>query len=374
MKRKIVVVHNTMYYLYLHYKELIRQFMDDGYEVICIAPLDEYATKLSDMGIECRNIDFDRNSLNPIKELLLFLRLTWMLRSIKPDIVFNFSIKPAIYSSIASGLVGVEHIYSMITGLGYVFTGNGMAKRALRFVVSKIYKLGLGMNTRIFFQNPDDREYFEKGGIVARTKGVVLNGTGIDTSYFSPTEKSPERISFLMIARLLKDKGVEEYLQAAEVLKNSYKDVTIRLLGPFDENPAAISITKLRHYIESGAIEYLGEKEDVRPYIREASVFVLPSYREGLPRATLEAMAMAKPVITTDVPGCRETVEDGINGYIVPSASSGSLVQAMVKFIEDSRKIEGMGKASRRIAVDRFDVKKVNRVIQKILNREEMMS
>jgi len=362
---RILLVHNTMYYLKLHYLDLIQCFMDRGWEVCCVAPWDESARYLESAGARCIEIALSRRGLNPFGELSTVLNLYRVFRKERPVLIMNFSIKPSIYGSLAARAAKAGRVCSMITGLGYVFLAEGRRQRILAAIIRFAYRRTLRNNYRVFFQNPDDRDIFNSLKLARKGQSVVVNGTGIDTSRFTPrpVPDVTSGIRFLMIARLLVDKGIREYAQAASSLKAVRQHVRCSLLGPMDDNPASIGREELTQWVGSGAIEYLGETDDVAAVIANHHVFVLPSYGEGLPRATLEAMAMAKPVVTTDVPGCRETVRHAENGFLVSPKDEKSLMQAMERFVTDTDLVETMGEASRRIALEKFDVDAVNAII-----------
>lgn len=365
MTQKIVLVHNTTHYLRLHYLELINSILERGWTVTCVAPKDSAVPLLEQIGVSCVDLQFSRRGMNPFSEAALLSRMAATFRRLRPDTVLNFSIKPAIYGSIAAGWAGVPRICSMITGLGYVFLGQGSVRRTLATIVGVAYRNALSRNHRVFFQNPDDAQYFTRHHMVDKGKAIVLAGTGIDTERFAPgTRPAPDqRVRYLMVARLLVDKGVREYVEAARLLSSRQEPARCALLGPFDDNPAAIREDELKEWMRDGVIDYLGETDDVSEHLLDCDVFVLPSYREGLPRATLEAMSMGKPVVTTDVPGCRETVRPDINGYLVPPRDVDSLTQAMTRFIANRALIQEMGRASRSIATERFDVRKVTETV-----------
>ncbi|MFZ0487369.1 MAG: glycosyltransferase family 4 protein [Arenicellales bacterium] len=366
MRKKVVMVHNTMHYLKLHYLELILNMVERGWSVTCVAPVDAAVSELERIGAGCVDLTLSRKGMNPLREVASVVKLYSILKRERPDMVLNFSIKPAIYGSIAARLAGIQRVCSMITGLGYVFLGQGPARRLLASLAAAAYKLALSSNRRVFFQNPDDARFFIQRGIVDPSQALVLAGTGIDTDRFhpgpaeTPAKAQDGRVGYLLVGRLLADKGVREYVAAARALKAEGKPARCALLGPFDDNPAAIPRAEVERWVRDGLIEYLGETDDVAGALNNYDVFVLPSYREGLPRAALEAMSMGKPIVTTDVPGCRETVEEGKNGYLVPPRDPGRLKDAMEKFMAHRELIEAMGRRSRAMAVDRFDVRSVN--------------
>ena len=313
-------------------------------------------------GVQVHNIPLQRTGINPIKDSLLLWRLFLLIRTTQPDFVLGYTIKPLIYGLLSAWLARAPRRFALVTGLGFAFTGE--RRGFLQFLIKRLYRLALGKADKVFFQNPDDQGLFRELGILAhKTPSVVVNGSGVDLTDFGvvPLPDSPPK--FLMIARLLGDKGVREYAKAAREIRNGNPDIRFGLVGWIDENPDSISQAELDAWVEEGTIEFLGRLDDVRPSIADTTVYVLPSYREGTPRTVLEAMAMGRPIITTDAPGCRETVIDGENGFLVPTQSVDDLVAAMQKFIDDPALAERMGKRSREIAEDKYDVHKVNAVM-----------
>ncbi len=363
---KIVIISHYSPSLINFRGDLIRAMVELGHKVICLGPEAGFEQPMQELGADYRQISLHRTGLNPLKDVKTLFSLRKVLKEIKPDIVFSYTVKPIVYGSIAAHMAGVRRMYAMITGLGYVFIGQTFKQRLLTQIVAFLYRRGLKYNQVIFFQNPDDLHLFVSKGIVPKTvKPVLVNGSGVNIEKFAfaPPKLSP--VTFLLIARLIKDKGILEYVESARLLKQKYPDARFQLLGPLDINPAAITQEQLERWTKEGIIEYLGKTNDVRPYIAEASVYVLPSYREGTPRSVLEAMSMGRPIITTDAPGCRETVLDGKNGFLVPVKDVNALKSAMEKFILEPDLISQMGKQSRVIAEEKYDVRKVNRAILK---------
>lgn len=363
MARILIVSHYARSLLNFR-GELIRKLVGLGHEVTALAPEEGFAEKVRALGAEYIQIPLDRTGLNPVKDAGTFLTLVRLMRRIKPDMVLSYAIKPVIYGSLAAGWTRVLRSYSMITGLGFVFVNGDADRGLLRRLVRTLYRLSLKHNAVVFFQNPDDLRLFQEEELLGRkTKPVLINGSGVDLErfYYVPPRTRP--VAFLLIARLIWDKGVREYVEAARLLKQRYPEVSFQLLGPFDSNPAAIQERHVTDWTAEGIIEYLGRTDDVRPYIAASSVYVLPSYREGTPRSVLEAMAMGRPVITTDAPGCRETVVPGMNGFLVPVKDAAALAAAMEKFILNPEMIVPMGEKSRQIAEEKYDVHKVNQVI-----------
>jgi glycosyltransferase involved in cell wall biosynthesis len=349
---------------------LLKALLNAGHEVIAMAPDEDPKTThtLSQYGAMFISIPLSRTGINPLGDMVTFSSLRATLRRYRPDIVLSYTVKPVIYASMAAKSVGVGSVFSIVTGLGYAFIevdGQvGIKRTIIGGIVDQLYRTALRTNTRVMFQNPDDRDLFVKRGIVAIGKCQIINGSGVDTNHYaeSPVE-AHGHLTFLLIARLLGDKGIREYVAAARIIKARYPDSVFWLLGPSDPNPAAIPIDELDTWQREGVIEYLGKTDDVRPFLAKTSVYVLPSYREGTPRTVLEAMAMGRPIITTDAPGCRETVVEGENGFLVPVRNAQALAKAMEKFIHQPELIAIMGKRSREIAVEKYDVHNVNRAI-----------
>lgn len=361
---KIVIISQYSPSLIIFRGDLIRTMVELGHKVICLGPEAGFEQPLQELGADYRQIPLHRTGLNPLKDVKTLFSLRKVLKETKPDIVFSYTVKPIVYGSIAAHMAGVRRMYAMITGLGYVFIGQTFKQRLLTQIVAFLYRRGLKYNQVVFFQNPDDLHLFVSESIVPKTaKPVLVNGSGVNIEKFAfaPPKLSP--VAFLLIARLIKDKGILEYVESARLLKQKYPAAKFQLLGPLDINPAAITQEQLERWTKEGIIEYLGKTNDVRPYIAEASVYVLPSYREGTPRSVLEAMSMGRPIITTDAPGCRKTVIDGKNGFLVPVKDVDALKSAMEKFILEPDLISQMGKQSRVIAEEKYDVHKVNRVI-----------
>lgn len=332
---------------------LLKAMVEAGCEVIACAPTVPKTTvqMLAQMGVEVREIPLDRTGMNPARDLATVLHVRRLCDQVRPDTVLSYTIKPVIYGSLAAQSARVPMVSSIITGLGYTFGQESLRQRILGKLTHALYKLALRANSVVFFQNPDNLEFFVNRGLLSNPeKAVVINGSGVDLEHYMKTPIVTEPLTFLLIARLLRDKGIYEYVEAARGIQERYPHVRFQLVGPFDSNPSAISPSTVKAWQAEGIIEYLGETDDVRPFIANASVYVLPSYREGTPRTVLEAMAMGRPIITTDAPGCRETVVQGKNGFLVPVGDSHSLASAMERFILQPELIESMGEESYRIA------------------------
>ncbi|MGB4062935.1 MAG: glycosyltransferase family 4 protein [Azonexus sp.] len=342
---------------------LISALQRKGLEVHVAAPDlpndSELRLRMESLGIVVHTIPLQRAGVDPYADFKALLCLWQLVRRVRPDAVLCYTIKPVIYGLIASWLGKVPRRFALITGLGYAFLDEGR-RGALRSLVQKLYGFALRHAHKVFFQNLDDEALFRSEGLLpSEVPSVVLNGSGVDIAEYKPSP-IPKTTRFLLIARLLGDKGVREYVEAARSLSAEYPDVTFSLVGWIDENPDAVRLEELEHWINEGAIEFLGRLSDVRPAIANSSVYVLPSYREGTPRTVLEAMAMGRPIITTDAPGCRETVVDGDNGFLVPVKSVEGLIVAMKRFIDDPSLALSMGQRSCHIAREKYDVTQVN--------------
>lgn len=322
--------------------------------------------QLKKMGVEVHEIRLRRTGTNPFMDLGTILDLWKLIVLTKPDYVMGYTVKPVIYGSIAAWLARTPYRFALVTGLGYAFTGVASGKRGfLKYLVQVLYRFSLSRAHGVFFQNPDDESLFRLLGLLPPAiPSFIVNGSGVDVLNFS-VAPMPQRLSFLMIARLLGDKGVREYVAAARQVKIQYPEVDFNLVGWIDNNPDAVDQRELDEWVDSGTINFLGKLEDVRPAIASSAVYVLPSYREGTPRTVLEAMAMGRPVITTDAPGCRETVKDGENGFLVPVKAVDELAAAMIRFVEQPELLAQMGRRSRKIAEEKYDVSKVNLFMMK---------
>lgn len=349
------------------------EFRKEGYEVLAVAHNDspEVGPALEALGIRYQSVPLSRTGFNPFRDLGFFIRLTQIIKAYKPTHVLAYTIKPVIYGGMASRFFNTK-MYALITGLGYLETETGGAfKKVIRMFILKLYRIGLRKSAGVMFQNSDDRTYFLTEKLIGNTTPTeVVNGSGVNLSQFEVTPAVKNPVRFILIARLIHAKGVGLYLKAAQEIKRISPETEFHLIGQIDEhNPDSISPGELKSAIDSGIITFHGFQNDVRPFLRMASVFVLPSwYREGVPRTILEALAMGKPVITTDNTGCRETVQPGVNGFLIAKKQLEPLVNAMKAFLEDPEKIEMMGKASVRLAKEKFDVSAVNNAMLKFMN------
>ena len=367
---KIVLISGHSESLINFRGNLLKAFVESGNQVTVLGPSQDRSiiSDLAKIRVNYEYYPLKRNSFNPAGDLFSLVKIYRLLRKFRPDAVLSYMVKPNIYGSYAAHLAGVPKVYSLVTGLGHPFLGSGVRFRILNFIVRRLYQFGLKENTAVFFQNQDDLTLFKDLGIVAKNKETVLvNGSGVDIDHYKPTQLIKKPLVFLMISRLIKEKGVFEYIDAAKIIKERYPEVILRFVTRPDSNPSSIDISHYQKWKQSRVVEILDYTNDVRPYIAEASVYVLPSYREGTPRTVLEAMSMGRPVITTDTPGCRQTVIDSENGFLVPVKDVNTLVQTMERFIKDPGLIDQMGPKGRDLAVEKYDVHKVNAIFMQTM-------
>ncbi|WP_409030916.1 glycosyltransferase family 4 protein [Janthinobacterium sp. CG_23.3] len=369
----MALVSNQAFSIFNFRGPLVAEMIQRGCTVYALAPDYDTASRAAVRALGAIPLDcsMSRTGMNPVRDLLDLLRLAWLLRKLNVDASFTYFIKPVIYGTLAARLAGVKKRYAMIEGAGYVFIDEAAPtkrRRLLRAFVTRLYRAGLSQADRVFMLNGDDKQLFVDENMVDADKVQLLNGIGLDLRHFQTTAPALPPFTFLLVARLLREKGIYEYVTAAREVKARHPAARFILVGSIDLNPGSIAESEVRAWVAEGLIEWPGQVADVRPWIAQASVFVLPSYREGLPRSTQEAMAMGRPVITTDVPGCRDTVADGVNGFIVPARDAGALAGAMRRFIDQPELVPSMGKAGRCVAEQKYDVHTINAVILDIMN------
>jgi glycosyltransferase involved in cell wall biosynthesis len=367
MIKRILIVGGIAESLLRFRGHLIEQLRDSGIEVHVAASSDvesaETYSKLKAIGADFHGVSLTRTGMNPLADMETLRQFYVLMRRIRPDAILSYTAKAVIYGSIAARLAGVPKRYALITGLGYAFQAEEAGK-GTKFIAKKLYAAALSKADKVFFQNPDDREVFQDSRVLrSKAPTCIVNGSGVDVEYYALTSLPSEPIRFLMTSRLLGDKGVREYVLAARMVKAKYPNSSFGLVGWIDSRSDAIQQSELDEWISSGTIDFLGRLDDVRPAIARSHVFVLPSYYEGTPRSVLEAMAMGRPVITTDAPGCRETVVDGHNGFLVTLKSAEAIAAAMMQFIHQPELISKMGLKSRELAESKYDVRIVNRMM-----------
>jgi glycosyltransferase involved in cell wall biosynthesis len=339
--------------------DLVKEINSLGYEIYATGPNYDHIEKIESLGVKFEKIDLNKTGINFWSDLKYTFLLWLFIRKIKPDVVLGYTIKPVIYGSLAAKLAGCKNVYCLITGIGYTFTSESLKARLIKIFVTILYRIAFLIPNKVIFQNRDDLSEFLKLKLLKNEQCELVNGSGVNLQQFNP-KPYPENITFLMISRVLYSKGVLEYLSAAKQVKKDFPKTRFILLGSVETSVDSIPESLIQEYVTSNVIEYFPETNDVRDYIELCSVYVLPSYREGTPRTVLEAMAMGRPVITTDSPGCRETVENEVNGFLVPVKNSNELAQRMNWFNENQYMIPVMGNESLRIVKNKFDVKIVN--------------
>lgn len=365
---KIAVISSHTQSLFLFRMDMMKSFIDEGHTVVAFGSEDEniWSSKFEENGIIYKKFFVQRNGLNPFGDLKTLIELSRLIKNEKPDKIFLYQAKTIIYGSVAAKINGVNEVYSLVAGLGSILRGKGIKNKTLRIIMRYQYKIACAISAKVIFQNIDDADEFVKQKMVNRDKVVIINGSGVNLDKFVPAPL-PSTPTFLFIGRLIKDKGIVEYLEASKKIKQHYPEIKCLLVGPYDTNPSALKKEELLPYIESEIIDYFGEQNDVIPFINQCSTFVLPSYHEGTPKAVLEAMAVGRSIITTNAPGCKETVVDGFNGYLVPVNSVDSLVEKMTNLIKHPNLNISMAEHSLSIVREKYDVKKVNQSIMRIM-------
>ncbi|WP_180061666.1 MULTISPECIES: glycosyltransferase family 4 protein [unclassified Acinetobacter] len=371
-----VVLIGTVASSFLGFRlDLIKKLLDKGYKVFAFTS--EYSAselkKIEKLGVIPVTYSLNRGGFNPFADMIATYQLSKKIKAINPDLVFSYFSKPVIFGTLAAKLAKAPRVVGMLEGLGYTFTEQpeGLSKKTqlIKKIQVFLYKIALPQLNQLIFLNPDDpKDLLQKYGIKVK-KVEVLGGIGLNLENYKYSKNFNSDISFIFVARLLAEKGIHDYIKAAKIVKSKYPNIKFTVLGAIDKSAlGSLKEEELQDLIQTNIIEYPGYVNNVADWIEQASVFVLPSYyREGVPRSTQEAMAMGRPVITTDVPGCRETVVDGVNGFLVPKWNPNALAEKMIYFIEHPEEISTMGAESHKIAVEKFDAEKVNQRLMKIL-------
>jgi glycosyltransferase involved in cell wall biosynthesis len=349
---RIAIVINTAWNIYNFRMGLIRSFLEDNHEIHAIAPTDGYESHLIEAGCHYHPVVLDNKGTNPRKDLAYTYQLYQTYKKIRPDVVLHFTIKPNLYGTLAAKLAGVP-VINNVSGLGTVFLRENLSSKVARF----LYRYAFQFPAKVFFQNKDDRNYFVAKGLVNETITDLLPGSGVNIDYFRPAPfQRNTNFTFLLAARLIQDKGIHEYVEAARLIKANHPDVRFQLVGFKDNSQFGITEDALQSWISNGWIEYLGPTDTIREVIRQADCVVLPSYREGTPRSLLEAAAMGKPLIATNVPGCIEIVEDEWNGYLCEAKNAQDLAQKMLRMLAlDDSQLQQLSNASRTKVENTFD-------------------
>ena len=369
---KVLIFGGTPFSLVNFRGDLIKAIHKNGHQVFGLSGSDREfdLSKLEELNLEFHGIFLSRSSINIFREFYTVFLVFLKIKMLKPDLILSYSIKPVIYGALCSKIIGIKNYYSLISGVGYIFTNQEKRRNKLIFYLTKfLYKIALKNSRAVFFQNYDDIKLFRELGMIASSSKVIkLNGSGVNLEKFKFSVNERKQIKFLMVSRLLKDKGVYEYLDAAEKVKAKYPQVKFALIGDIDENPSSITRAEVEKISKKGVVEHLRQSESIYESICESTVCVLPSYREGTPRFLLEALSVGRPVITTNTAGCKDTVKDGWNGYLIEVGSSEALKRAFIHCIENSENLKCFGVNSRKWAEKHFDVDLVNQKILKELN------
>ena len=368
MKQKIVISINSSWNIFNFRAGLIRALIDHGYEVIAIAPCDEYSHRLKELGCKYVPLSMDSNGTHPGRDLLLLVRYFNLLRRLKPDAFLGYTVKPNVYGSLAAHVLGIP-VINNIAGLGSTFISNSY----LTHIVRRLYKQALRKSVCVFFQNADDRALFVQAGLAREETAALLPGSGINLKNYpaqGPASLSNRPFRFLLVGRMLKDKGVEEFVAAARIVRERFPQISFQLLGFVDPaNANSIGMDRIEEWEQEGIVNYLGKTDDVRPFLAQADCVVLPSYREGVPRSLLEAAAMARPIIATDVVGCRDAVDDAVNGLLCEVKEPSDLAEKMVQMFDMTPEQRlAMGAAGRRKMEIEFDEKIVSQKYLQVLH------
>lgn len=377
-KKKIVLIGTTGSSFYGFRADLIKQLLSEGHSVYALTSeyTEQCLEKIRLLGAEPVTYQLSRGGLNPFADIQSFLNLKKILKNIQPDIVFSYFAKPVIYGSMAAKAAKVPKVIGMLEGLGYTFTdqpeGQSTKTKLIRNIQVLLYRMAFPCLDKMIFLNPDDQKDLIQRYKLEVPETHILGGIGLNLKDYPYVVAKNAPIRFLFIGRLLKEKGVFELIQAIRSVKQKYPQAHFTVLGAIDhQNMGALTQRDLDKLLDEQLFEYPGYVTNINQWIIDSSVFVLPSYREGVPRSTQEAMAIGRPVITTDVPGCRETVVEGVNGFLVPKWDAEALAEKMCYFIENPEQVNKMGLESYKIAQEKFDANKVNSKLIEIMGLKE---
>lgn len=365
---KIMVVSPKNKTVFNFRGDLIRHMIACGNSVVVIGPNQEYVEDIMTLGvskfIEVPLVKDNTSVLGDVKYCGMLRRV---MKAEKPDLVFSYTIKPVIYGSIAARLAGIKKVYPMVTGLGRVYTSDSLKTKVIRFITKMLYKTAFAGCNKVIFQNNDDIKQFVADNYLPEYKTAKVDGSGVNMQRFTRTSL-PETPVFLMVGRIIKEKGVLEYCDAARIVKKKHPEARFILLGGFDVSIGALKREDIQPYIEDGSIEFPGEVKDPVEFYHKASVFVLPSYyREGLPRTILEAMSCGRAIITTNWPGCRDAVEDGENGFLIQPKDAEALASRMNQLVKDEQLLNDMAEKSYQVCRETYEVNIINDKMREIV-------
>ncbi len=357
---KILLFANTDWYLYNFRLSLAKDLRDQGHEVILLSPPGNFQKLLQENGFQLISFPFSRQGVNPLYEIWTLRQLIRIYHKVQPDIVHHFTIKPVIYGSLAAHFMHIRGIINSITGLGHLFIDPGLMTRLLRVVAKWLYRISL-RDTQVIFENPEDRDIFIKNRLLKAENSHLIMGTGVDVEKFHPVNKNNDILVVLFSSRMLATKGVLEYMEAVRILKQNGFKARFALAGTTDPgNPASFNDEQIESWNQSGLVEWWGWREDMPNTLAQTDIFCLPSYREGVPNALIEACACGLPIVTTDVPGCRDVVTHGVNGLLVPVKNAPALADALETLLTHPELRQTMGIAGRETAINKFSITKVN--------------
>jgi glycosyltransferase involved in cell wall biosynthesis len=357
---KILLFANTDWYLYNFRLSLAKELRDQGHEILLLSPPGNFQELLQKNGFQWIPFSLSRQGINPFSELRTLRQLILLYQQIQPNVVHHFTIKPVIYGSLAAHLLHIKGIINSITGLGHLFIDPNRITRLLRIVAKWLYRISL-RNTQVIFENPEDRDIFIKNRLLKADQTYLIMGTGVDVEKFKPSNKNNDIPVVLFSSRLLITKGLLEYMQAARIVRYKGLKARFALAGTTDPgNPASIPEELIDSWKQSDLVEWWGWQDDMPGTLAQADIFCLPSYREGVPNALIEACACGLPIVTTDVAGCRDVVTHGLNGLLVPVGNAPTLADALETLLDDANLRHSMGIAGRQIAVNSFSLTKVN--------------
>ena len=366
--KKILLLCSTSASVKGFRKRLIEKLQNNNFSVSVIAFDKKYRDDIEKRNIKFFCINDQNRGVNPLKILTLIEKYKKIIEDISPDIVFTFMLKPNTFGVLAAKKAGVKNIYSMVEGAGDVFINNTLKWKLVRFIVCRLYKKAFRNVRKVFFLNEDDKQEFINRGLVQSGQCEIIHGIGVDLERFS-YRPIKNRRTFLMVARMLKTKGIYEYCECARLVRKKYPDAVFNYLG----GEGNVKVVDIQEYIDDGSVRYLGTTNDVRPYLEECTAFILPSYyREGLPMSIMEAEASGRAIITSDNVGCRDTVREGYNGFLVEKGNAQGLSEKAIRCIEHLEEAEQMGRNSRTFAEEHFDQEKINEKIISILTRKEV--